>query len=162
MAREVISTSILMIATVVAVTAAIMVILPTVKDLAHSYSSVSGNLNDRIETDMDIIFVKVVNTSTTVSVYFWVKNTGSKRIDMDLLNLSDIFFTSGSVYLHFTTSDSNVDMVIENGDGDRYWEKGETLRVTVQDIDATQMPEDEYLLTFVLYNGVKSSDYFSW
>ncbi len=162
MAREVISTSILMIATVVAVTAAIMVILPTVKDLAHSYSSVSGNLNDRVETDMDIIFVKVTNTSTTVNVYFWVKNTGSKRLDMDALKLSDIFITSSSTYLHFTPSDNDVSLTIENGDGDNYWEKGETLRVAIQNIDATQMPEDEYLLTFVLYNGVKASDYFSW
>ncbi|WP_290597247.1 MULTISPECIES: flagellin [unclassified Archaeoglobus] len=162
MAREVISTSILMIATVVAVTAAIMVILPAVKDLAHSYTSVSGNLNERVETDMEIIFIKVTNTSTTVNVYFWVKNTGSTRLDTDLIRLSDIFFTSNSAYLHYTGSDSDVSFTIENGDGDNYWEKGETLKFAVENINVAQMPQDEYLLTFVLYNGVRANDYFSW
>ncbi|WP_202320711.1 flagellin [Archaeoglobus neptunius] len=162
MAREVISTSILMIATVIAVTAAVMVILPAVKDLAHSYTSVSGNLNERVETDMDIIFVKVTNTSTTVNVYFWVKNTGNTKLDTDLIRMSDIFLTSNSAYLHFTPSDPGVSFAIENGDGDNYWEKGETLRFSIENINASQMPQDEYLLTFVLYNGVKATDYFSW
>lgn len=162
MAREVISTSILMIATIVAVSAAIMVILPTVKDLAHSYSSVSSTLNERVETDMEIIFIKVTSNTTAVNVYFWVKNTGSNRLDTDLISMSDIFFTSNSAYLHFTPSDPGVSFTIENGDGDEYWEKGETLKFSVENINATQMPQDEYLLTFVLYNGVKASDYFSW
>ncbi|MBO8180626.1 MAG: hypothetical protein H0Z19_09165 [Archaeoglobus sp.] len=162
MAREVISTSILMIATVVAVTAAIMVILPAVKDLAHSYTSVSGNLNEKVETDMEIIFIKVTGDTSKVNVYFWVKNTGSTRLDTDLISMSDIFFTSPTTYLHFTASDSSVSFSIENGDGDEYWEKGETLRIAVENIDATQMPKDEYLLTFVLYNGVRADDYFSW
>lgn len=162
MAREVISTSILMIATVIAVTAAIMVILPAVKDLAHSYTSVSGNLNEKVETDMDIIFVKVVDNTTTLSVYFWIKNTGSTKLNLDLLRMSDIFFTSSTNYLHFTGSSPSVSFSIENGDGDEYWERGETLKVSVVDINPTNMPEDEYLLTFVLYNGVKASDYFSW
>lgn len=162
MAREVISTSILMIATVVAVTAAIIVILPAVKDLAHSYTSVSGNLNEKVETDIEIIFVKVTSNATKVNVYFWVKNTGSTRLDADLIRMSDIFFTSSTTYLHFTGSDTGVTFTIENGDGDEYWERGETLKVAVENIDANQMPQDEYLLTFVLYNGVRANDYFSW
>uniref|UniRef100_A0A7C3MDI8 Flagellin n=1 Tax=Archaeoglobus fulgidus TaxID=2234 RepID=A0A7C3MDI8_ARCFL len=162
MAREVISTSILMIATVVAVTAAIMVILPTVKDLAHSYSSVSGNLNERVNTNIDIIFVKVSSDQSRVNVYFWVKNTGNTRLHADLIRMSDIFLTSSSAYLHFTASNTNVSFAIENGDGDNYWEKGETLRISIENIEAEQMPQDEYMLTFVLYNGVKATDYFSW
>lgn len=161
MAREVISTSILTIATVVAVTAAIMVILPAVRDLAHSYTSVSGNLNEKVETDMEIIFVKVVN-STTLNVYFWVKNTGSTKLDLDLLRMSDIFFTSSTSYIHFTGLSPSVSFSIENGDRDEYWERGETLEVAVINIDPTSMPQDEYMLTFVLYNGVKANDYFSW
>jgi len=162
MAREVISTSILMIATVVAVTAAIMVILPAVKDLAHSYTSVSGKLNDRVETDIEIIFVKVSKSETKLNVYFWVKNTGSRKLDIDLIRMSDIFFTSSSSYVHFTAQHPSVKLSIENGDGDSYWEYGETLKVSVENIDISLMPSDEYLLTFVLYNGVKASSYFSW
>jgi len=76
--------------------------------------------------------------------------------------MSDIFFTSSTTYLHFTGSDTGVTFTIENGDGDEYWERGETLKVAVENIDANQMPQDEYLLTFVLYNGVRANDYFSW
>ncbi len=163
MAREVISTSILIIATVVAVSAAIMVILPTVRDLSHSYVSVAGNLNEKVETDMEIIFIKVVPGTTTVDVYFWVKNTGNTKLDTDLINMSDIFITSDSSFLHFTANDARVNFTVQNGDGDEYWEKGETLNVVISGLSQdTELPPNEYVLTFVLYNGVKTSDSFSW
>ncbi len=158
MAREVISTSILLIATVVAVSAAIMVILPAIKDLSHAYTSVAENLNERVETDIEIIFVKAVDNGTAVDVHFWVKNTG-RTIHLDLVANSDIFITSQSSFLHLTLRDDSVSYALENGDGDDYWEKGETLRVSARNL---QLNSGEYELTFVLYNGVKACDWFSW
>ncbi len=159
MSREVISTSILLIATVIAVSAAVMVIIPTIRDLSHTYTSVAGNLNEKVETDMEIIFVKAVQNGENVDVYFWVKNTGETKIDLDLIARSDIFITSTSVFLHFTASDASVSYTIENGDSDSYWEKSETLRFNVTNLS---LSSDEYTLTLVLYNGVKASECFSW
>ncbi len=159
MSREVISISILLIATVVAVSVMVMAIIPTIRDLAHTYSSVAENLNEKVKTNIKIIFIKAVQNGTAVDVYFWVKNTGETKINFDLIARSDIFITSTSVFLHFTAGDSSVSYIIENGDGDNYWEKSETLRFNVTGLS---LSSDEYTLTFVLYNGVKASNCFSW
>ncbi|WP_042684531.1 flagellin [Methermicoccus shengliensis] len=162
MAREVISASILIIATVVAASAAIMVIIPSIRDLSGSYASLATNLNDKIETDAEIIFIMVNNSTSYVNVTFWVKNTGNTRIPDALINRSDIFIYSDNKYLHFTPTDPEVSYTIENGDSDDYWEKSETLRFAIENLDTDSLPQGEYTLAFVLYNGVGTSDLFSW
>ena len=151
MVREVIATSILVIATVIAVSSISMAILPTVRDLANSYISVSENLNERVKTDVDIIFIKANDTTLTV----WLKNTGDTVISKDLIAMSDIFVVSKNSSYHFALSSATYK--ITNGDGDEYWEKGETLMVQID----VSLPSNEYLLTFVLYNGVKVNEVFS-
>ncbi len=151
MVREVIATYILVIATVVAASTVSMAIIPTIRDLATSYISVSENLNERVKTSIDIIFIGTNNTSVTV----WLKNTGDTVIPLDLVNMSDIFIVSNNASYHFSLSTATCRIV--NGDGDKYWEKGETLEVVLN----VSLPSNEYLLTFVLYNGVKVSDVFS-
>ena len=151
MVREVIATSILVIATVIAVSSISMAILPTVRDLANSYISVSENLNERVKTDVDIIFIKANDTTLTV----WLKNTGNTVISKDLIAMSDIFVVSKNSSYHFALSSATYE--ITNGDGDEYWEKGETLMVQID----VSLPSNEYLLTFVLYNGVKVNEVFS-
>ena len=159
MSREVISASILLIATVVAVSVMVMVIVPTIRDLSYAYTSVAENLNERVKTNVKIIFVKAVQNGADVDIYFWVKNTGETKIDFDMIARSDIFITSTSVFLHFTASDASVSYTIENGDSDSYWEKSETLRFNITSLS---LSSDEYTLTLVLYNGVKASKCFSW
>jgi len=151
MVREVIATSILVIATVIAVSSISIAILPTVRDLANSYISVSENLNERVKTDVDIIFIKANDTTLTV----WLKNTGNTVISKDLIAMSDIFVVSKNSSYHFALSSATYE--ITNGDGDEYWEKGETLMVQID----VSLPSNEYLLTFVLYNGIKVNEVFS-
>jgi len=151
MSKEVIATSILVIATVIAVSSISMAILPTIRDLGNSYISVSENLNERVKTNVDIIFVNANDTTLTV----WLKNTGDTVISKDLIAMSDIFIVSKNSSYHFSLSSATYD--ITNGDGDEYWEKGETLMVQID----VSLPSDEYLLTFVLYNGVKVNEVFS-
>lgn len=162
MAKEVIATSILMIATVVAVSVFITFALPTISSLGHTYSSVAESLNEKVSTDVEIIFIRVTNNSGVLTLDFWVKNLGSKNFDSATIEMSDIFITSSNRYLHYSLSDSLASYTVQNGDGDSFWEKGETLRVTLSGISAEEMPSDKYLLTLVLYNGFRTSDYFSW
>ncbi|MDI9610105.1 MAG: hypothetical protein QFX36_02130 [Archaeoglobales archaeon] len=153
MAKEVVTTSILMIAAVVAVSVAITVMMPAVRDLAHSYTSVSGKLSDKVQTDAEIIFIRASEIGGRTQVDFWLKNLG-KSINADLLYKGDIFIYSDNYYGHFT----NFDVSIENGDGDNYWERGETAKISLL-IDGTL--SGDYTLTYVFYNGVKISDIFS-
>ncbi|MEM0204073.1 MAG: hypothetical protein QXO16_06520 [Archaeoglobaceae archaeon] len=153
MAKEVVTTSILMIAAVVAVTVAITVMMPAVRDLAHTYTSVSGKLNDRIETDAEIIFVRTSDSGGKTVVEFWIKNLG-KSLNVDLISKGDIFLYSETSYWHIT----NFAVAIENGDGDVYWERGETARISFE-INATL--SGDYTVVYVFYNGVKISDVFS-
>uniref|UniRef100_A0A7C3UGM8 Uncharacterized protein n=1 Tax=Geoglobus ahangari TaxID=113653 RepID=A0A7C3UGM8_9EURY len=151
MVREVIATYILVIATVVAVSSVSLAIIPTVRDLANSYISISEKLNERVKTDIDIIFISANDKSLTV----WLKNTGNTVIPKDLIAMSDIFVVSSESSYHFALSSATYE--ITNGDGDEYWEKGETMMIQIN----VSLPPNEYLLTFVLYNGVKVNEVFS-
>jgi flagellar protein FlaG len=153
MAREVVTTSILMIAAVVAATMAITVMMPAVQDLAHSYTSVSGKLSDRIQTDAEIIFVRTSEVNSSIAVDVWIKNLG-KSMNVDLLRKGDIFISSDNYYSHIT----NFSVSIENGDGNNYWDYGETAKLTFQLEDTLS---GDYTITYVFYNGVKISDVFS-
>ncbi len=153
MAKEVVTTSILMIAAVVAVTIAITVMMPAVRDLAHSYTSVSGKLSDRIQTDAEIIFVRTSEVDSSTRIDVWIKNLG-KSINVGLLEKGDIFITSDNYYRHIT----NFSVSIENGDSDSYWERGETAKISFI-VDDTLT--GDYTITYVFHNGVKISDVFS-
>ncbi|AIY89708.1 hypothetical protein [Geoglobus acetivorans] len=151
--REVIETYILVIATVVAVSSVSLAMLPTVNDLAHSYVSLSNNLNDKVKTDFEIIFSSANDTQVTI----WAKNTGDVSLSLDVINMSDVFITSSTDNYHYSFNSPEVQTSIVNGDGDSYWDKGETLMVSIN----TTLPQNEYSVVMILYNGVKASDVFS-
>jgi len=151
MSKEVIVSALLVITSVVAVSIFATTMIPTISKMANTYSSLTTNLNEKISTDIEIIFVKANESN----VIFWVKNVGLHRIPTSLLNLSDIFIISNNTMLHYTLS--NLNYVIENGDNDEYWEYGETLKVN---IDVT-LDSGNYFLIFVLYNGIKDTETFS-
>ncbi|HIP58130.1 MAG TPA: hypothetical protein EYH00_02345 [Archaeoglobus profundus] len=151
MSKEVIVSALLVITSVVAVSIFATTMIPTISKMANTYSSLTTNLNEKISTDIEIIFVKANNSSVT----FWVKNVGLHKIPISLLNLSDVFIISNNTMLHYTLSDLNY--VIENGDNDEYWEYGETLKVNVN----IALNSGNYLLIFVLYNGIKDIETFS-
>jgi len=151
MSKEVIVSALLVITSVVAVSIFATTMIPTISKMANTYSSLTTNLNEKISTDIEIIFVKANKSSVT----FWVKNVGLHKIPISLLNLSDVFIISNNTMLHYTLSDLNY--VIENGDNDEYWEYGETLKVNVN----IALNSGNYLLIFVLYNGIKDIETFS-
>ena len=151
MSKEAIVSALLVITSVVAVSIFATTMIPTISKMANTYSSLTTNLNEKISTDIEIIFVKANNSSVT----FWVKNVGLHKIPISLLNLSDVFIISNNTMLHYTLSDLNY--VIENGDNDEYWEYGETLKVNVN----IALNSGNYLLIFVLYNGIKDIETFS-
>lgn len=153
MAKEVVTTSILMIAAVVAATVAITVMMPAVRDLAHTYTSVSGKLSDRVETDAEIIFIRASSLEEKTTVDLWVKNLG-KSLNVDLIWKGDVFLYSETSYWHVT----DFAVTLENDDGDSLWERGETLRISFV---VNETLKGDFTVIYVFYNGVKISDVFS-
>jgi len=151
MSKEVIVSALLVITAVVAVSIFATTMIPTIGKIANTYSSLTTNLNEKISTDIEIIFVKANSSGVT----FWVKNVGLYRIPKSFLNLSDVFIISNATMHHYTLS--NLNYVIENGDNDEYWEYGETLKVEAN----ITLDKGNYILMFVLYNGIKDTETFS-
>jgi len=156
MSKEVITTSMLIIASVVAVVALINAVLPSVNGMSRSYTSVAHDMENEVKTDVDIIFI----TTQDNNVSMWVKNVGSSHIPLYYIKFSDIFITSSSNYWHpdyGSAPNPSWNYTMENGNGDT-WNTGETIKAT---IELDSLPSATYELKFVLYNGVSESDIFS-
>jgi flagellar protein FlaG len=160
MAKEVIVTAILLIASVVAVVAFVDAIIPSVYDLSNSYSSLADNMGDQFKSAIDIVFIYPDPSGNNVSV--WVKNVGSTNIPLSKLRYCDIFVLSSSNYWNprfesSTTPSWNYTLV--NGNGDT-WNRGETIKASIY-FDNGSLPSNTTQITFFLYNGVSASDKFS-
>ncbi|ABE51344.1 hypothetical protein [Methanococcoides burtonii] len=156
MSSEVLTTSILTIASIVAVIALINTVVPSINELSRSYSAISHEMGTEVKTDIDIIFISTQENNISL----WVKNVGSSRIPLSYLGMSDIFITSSSNSWHPYFENASAptwDYTLENGDGST-WDAGETIKTS---IELDTLPSDTYNINFVLYNGVSGSDIFS-
>jgi len=156
MSKEVITSAILVIVSVIAAVAFVNAILPSVYGLSESYSSVARSMEDQFKTDIDIIFIYPDGNSVSV----WIKNVGSSNIPLSQLQFCDVFIMSSSGYWNpgfESASNPSWDFTLENGDGDT-WDRGETIKAS---ITLDNLPSDLYQITFFLYNGVSTSDTFS-
>jgi flagellar protein FlaG len=156
MSKEVITSAILVIVSVIAAVAFVNAVLPSVYGLSESYSSVARSMEDQFKTDIDIIFIYPDGDN----VYVWIKNVGSSNIPLSQLQSCDIFIMSSSGYWNpgfKSASNASWDYTLENGDGDT-WDRGETIKAS---ITLDTLPNDIYKITFFLYNGVSTSDTFS-
>ncbi|HIH74271.1 MAG TPA: hypothetical protein HA306_03105 [Methanosarcina sp.] len=156
MSKEVITSAILVIVSVIAAVAFVNAILPSVYGLSDSYSSVARNMEDQFKTDIDIIFIYPDGDN----VYVWIKNVGSSNIPLSQLQYCDVFIMSSSGYWNpefESVSNPSWEFTLENGDGDT-WNRGETIKASIK---LDNLPSDIYKITFFLYNGVSTSDTFS-
>lgn len=156
MSKEVITSAILIIVSVIAAVSFVNAILPSVYGLSESYNSVARNMEDQFKTDVEIIFIYPEGNSVSV----WIKNVGSSNIPLSQLQYCDVFILSSSGYWNpgfESNSTPSWEYTLENGDGDT-WNRGETIKAAIE-LDA--LPSDIYQITFFLYNGVSASDTFS-
>jgi flagellar protein FlaG len=162
MAKEVIVTAILLIASIIAVVAFVDAVIPSVYDLSNSYSSLADHMGDQFKTAIDIVFIYPNPAGNSVSV--WIKNIGSTDIPLSKLNYSDIFVLSSSNYWNpgFKSNTSPWwNYTVVNGNGGDSWNRGETIKVSIY-FDNVSLPSNTTTqITFFLYNGVSASDKFS-
>lgn len=164
MAKEVIVTAILLIASIIAVVAFVNAVIPSVYDLSYSYNSLADNLGDQFKTAIDIIFIHASSTDNVSVVTIWIKNVGSTNIPISKLNYSDVFVLSSSNYWNpvFGSSENpSWNYIIVNGKGGDTWNRGETLKATIYFNKGSLPANTATQVTFFLYNGVSASDKFS-
>jgi len=154
MASITIEEAIITIASVVAVTVLASTVLSNFARLQANYISTINTGNEIMCTRIKIVYATNV---TDKKVKVWVKNIGDTRIKEDLLDRTDIFF--GKIGNFTRLNHSQCIFTILNGDSDPYWEKGETIEITINLNNS--LTSGDYYIRIILYNGVKDEFYFS-
>jgi flagellar protein FlaG len=154
MAQNVISTAILIIAAVVAVVALINGVFPSIYQMSGSITSVSAASNDRMKTEIKIIYESANATDHSLNVF--VKNTGDQKITSAHIGESDMYYGTGDA-MERCGSDAAAGATwtwsIEEGNGDANWDPGETLNIMLQTASHDfNVPAQR--VKVVLYNGV--------
>lgn len=160
MAQEVMSTALLMIATIIATVALVNAVFPSIYGTVGSISTVTNTVNDRMKTDMRIVYETATVDTPTLTV--WIKNTGKVEVAGSSIEYSDVFFGDGTGPLTRATYDAGANMwvyEIENDDGDGFWGYGETIKVTITAAD--NFAAGDHRVRMVLYNGVYCEDAFT-
>ena len=163
MASEVISSALLMIATVVATIALINAVIPSIYSMSGSITSVTANVNNQMKTDVKFIYE---TTDGLNHLTAWVKNTGETQIPLTNFNLTDVFYGDANGVMTRaqlnSTANPSWTFSVENGNGDNEWDPGETLRFDVTaPVDQPFVSGTDYKVRLTLYNGAYCEDYFT-
>ncbi len=161
MASEVISSALLMIATVVAAVALINAVFPSIYGMSGSITTMTYNVNDRMKSDVKFIYE---TTDQSYNLTAWLKNTGETQIITSTFNNTDMFYGDASGVMKRATLNSTSapcwTYSIENDNENGRWDPGETIRVDIRS-DEPFAPGNRYKLRMVLYNGAFCEDYFT-
>ncbi len=161
MAQNVISTAIIIIAAVIAVVALINGLFPSVYQMSGSMTSVSDASNDRMKTEIKIICESGNQTDHSLNVY--VKNTGDRRLADAYIGKTDVYFgTEAAVERcnHPGGASPTWQYGIMDGNGDAYWDPGETLNIWVLTADHDFRTPGQRI-KIMLYNGVGAEETFT-
>jgi flagellar protein FlaG len=161
MASEVISSALLMIATIVATVALINAVFPSIYGMSGSITTVTNNVNDQMKTDIKFIYETTDNTNHLTA---WVKNIGRSNVYLSTFNNTDLFYGEVDGVMSRATLNGTTTpywtYAIENGDGDSTWSPGQTLRIDIYAADDFA-PGEDYRIKFTLANGAYTEDYFT-
>lgn len=158
---KVITTGLLIIASVVAAVALINAVIPAVSKSSGALTAANASAADRIRTDIEIVHVAsdadgVVNED---QILVWVKNIGSQKIL--LIESSDIFLTTPTTVKRLSHGSGSGaeywDYVVENGTD---WTQAVTVKMTLHLADDSVMP-GTYSVSVAVYNAVSAAKDFS-
>ena len=157
---KVITTGLLIIASVVAAIALINAVIPAVSDSSGALSAANASAADRIRTDIEI--VHVASDADVVSedqILVWVKNIGHNKIP--LIESSDIFLTTPTTVKRLSHGSSSGaeywDYVVENGTD---WTQAVTVKMTLHLADDS-VTAGSYSVSVAVYNAVSAAKDFS-
>jgi archaeal flagellar protein FlaG len=161
MASEVISSALLMIATIIAAVALINAVFPSIYGMSGSITTMTNNVDDRMKSDIKFIYE---TTDQSNNLTAWIKNTGQTQIIPASFNDTDVFYGDANGVMKRailnSTSAPGWTYNIENDNGNGRLDPGETLCIHVLS-DEPFTPGNYYKIRLVLYNGAFCEDYFT-
>ena len=154
--EKAISSSLFIIASVVATIALINAVLPALGKSSGALVSANAAASDRIRTDIEILHATGDTSAKTVT--FWVKNIGTTTIKD--ITVSDIFLdTPSSVNrLSYTSGCSSDcwDYALEGGA--TVWKQSKTVKFT---LTLSTLDSGVYSVRLSVFNGVSADKDFS-
>ena len=155
--EKAITTSLLVIAGIVATLALINAVIPAVGKSSGALLTANSDAADRIKTDVDIVFASGNSTGDVIT--FWAKNVGSASINP--IGKSDIFLTTPSTisridYTGDVTSNPSWTFDIEGGGS--AWIQSVTVKFTLTLASGTT---GLHTVKLAVFNGVSTEKEFS-
>ncbi len=153
MAQEVLSSAILIIAAIIATTAIVSAVYPSLFAAAGSVTTVSDSANNRILTDVKIVMASTEGPGT---LYVWVKNDGSTKVPESRIAYTDVYFGDRGHMMKASGNSTGVlrwTYALDDLNGDEDWGPGETLQITVTDGSGSSFTAGDHEIKLVLYNS---------
>ena len=157
---KVITSGLLIIASVVAAIALINAVIPAVSDSSSALTAANASAADRIRTDIEIVHVASdAGVASEDQILVWVKNIGPKKIP--LIEASDIFLTTPTTIKRLSHGSGSGaeywDYVVENGTD---WTQAVTVKMTLHLTDDS-VTSGSYTVSVAVYNSVSAAKDFS-
>ena len=153
--EKAITTSLLIIASIVAALALINSVIPAMGKSASALATANSTTADRIRTDIEIIHATGDDTNNVITV--WVKNVGTKKIHT--ISSSDIILTTPTTVasLRYVSGCSSEcwDYAFEGGATD--WSRAVTVKFTLK----TAVTTGVYTVTVSTPNSASATEDFS-
>ncbi|MCH8348701.1 MAG: hypothetical protein J4N89_10775 [Chloroflexi bacterium] len=153
--QGVISTALLLIASVIAATGLINAVLPAANKSSGALLAANSVAADRIKTDIEIVHASGNDTSNKITL--WVKNIGTKNIAP--ISASDVILTTPSDILRLPyvsgCSSECWDYLVEDSGSD--WKQSVTVKFTL----STSVTTGVYTITLSVVNAVSAVKDFS-
>lgn len=153
-----VSEGIMLIAVVVAAVTLSQSFLQSMNIIQTKAGETSTILGDKLSTNVKIINVYMANET---SIKVWVKNTGDSVLYPTNIADSDVFFgdEKGVERLNYNVTGVGWNYAILSEDTSR-WRQGETIEILIT-LGAPITAADEYFVSYVTHNGVKTNLYFN-
>ena len=158
MAQDVITTAILIIASIIAVVVLVNAVYPALFMTTGSISSTSSLASDRVKSDVRVV---MANSPNSTALQLWVKNIGSIRVPASRINYTDVYYgDKGSMERASPNPSSGLwwGSSLDDSNGDGHWDTGETLEMTIYDPGATRFTAGDHQIKLVLYNAAGFED----
>ena len=152
---KVITSALLLIASVIAAMALINAVLPAANKSSGALLAANSVAADRIKTDIEIVHASGNDTSNKITL--WVKNIGTKNIVP--ISASDLILTTPSDVLRLPyisgCSSECWDYLVEDSGSD--WKQSVTVKFTL----STSVTTGVYTITVSVVNAVSAVKDFS-
>ena len=161
--EKVLSTVLLVVASIVTVVMVINAVYPAVGMSTSSLSSASAKAADKVKSQINIIHAtgelnsngtwQDTNSDGKFNIFIWVKNTGTVTIED--MKSGDVFIGSAGNWERIANVEyaqgslPNWDYVIENGS---QWGQANTIEITLS--YTSPLPPGEYRIKVIIPNGI--------